>query len=181
MWLLCFVLSRLYHLDLADSHCVFLIYILLASLALGHNKLWKILGSNSIINETTSGDTFLLKVRRHLGCTQQISLLMMVRRKCFNYNEIFLFPFTARNILVKLSQRQNKPPIFDRYHSPHVQPLLCQRPSFIKADTFEFAADVDPWRTDAEDALLLEARLCVHSADCHGRRQGRRHDNGDDV
>lgn len=55
------------------------------------------------------------------------------------------------------------------------------RTHLVEADTLEFATDIDPGRTDAEDALLLQPALSMHCPYGHGCRQSRGHHNSDDV
>lgn len=51
----------------------------------------------------------------------------------------------------------------------------------IEADQLELAADVDPGRADAENALLLQSVLGVHRSNGHRSGQGRRDNDRDDV
>lgn len=52
---------------------------------------------------------------------------------------------------------------------------------FVKAEDGDLPADVDAGRTDAEDAVALQAALGVDGSSGDGGRQGCRHHDGHNV
>lgn len=54
-------------------------------------------------------------------------------------------------------------------------------PHLVEAEERDLAADIDAWRTDAEDALLLQPALGVDGSRGDGGRQGGRHCDGHQI
>ena len=66
-------------------------------------------------------------------------------------------------------------------HSIEILQKMIHGNYLIKADTFQFSADINARRADTEDACFLEAVLGIHRPDSHSGGQRRRNHDGDDI